>query len=181
MLGSLHGTVTAYLEQRILIEVQGVGYWVHTGTWRPKGEITCYLHHHVREDMSDLYGFESLPNLQLFEKLLSISGIGPKAALALLSIGTSERIQQAIQTKDIAFLSSAPGIGPKAAQKIVLELHKKLDDLGGLLDDEDATSDLATTLMGLGYKANEISAALKKLPPEITTLDDQLKWVLKQV
>ena len=180
MLGSLHGTVTAHLSQRILVEVQGVGYWVYTGAWQPEGEVTCYLYHHIREDMSDLYGFESLSALGLFEKLIAISGIGPKAALALLSIGSTDQIQTAIQNKDTGFLSSAPGIGAKAAQKIVLELHNKLDSLNDLLNDS-GSSDLVSALTGLGYKPQELRPVLTKLPPEITSLDEQVKWVLKHV
>lgn len=180
MLGSLHGLVTAHLEQRILVEVNGVGYWVHTGAWHPEGDITCYLYHHIREDMSDLYGFETLPTLKLFEKLIAISGIGPKAALALLSIGTPAQIQEAIQNKDTTFLSSAPGIGAKAAQKIVLELHNKIDSLSDLLNDP-GSSDLISALTGLGYKTHEITPLLSKIPKDVTSLDAQVKWILSSI
>lgn len=180
MLGSLHGMVKTHLETRILVEVQDIGYWVHTGAWHPQGEVSCYLHHHIREDMSDLYGFESLGGLRLFEKLIGISGIGPKAALALLSIGSSDQIHTAIQQKDITFLTTAPGIGAKAAQKIVLELHNKLDNLAGLLE-EPASSDLVSALVGLGYKPQEIQPLLSKIPAEMTELNDQIKWALQQV
>jgi holliday junction DNA helicase RuvA len=90
--GSLRGIVTGRLDQRILIEVDAVGYWVHTGSWQPVGEVTAYLHHHVREDADQLFGFPDIQTLALFEKLLTVSGIGPKAALALLSLGSPERI-----------------------------------------------------------------------------------------
>lgn len=180
MLGSLKGTVTGHLDQCTLVEVNGIGYWVHTGSWHPTGEITCYLHHAVREDASDLYGFESLSDLQLFEKLLGISGIGPKAALALFSIGNAERLQRAIAEKDLAFLTSAPGIGQKAAQKIVLELHGKLDSLQGLLEDAGPYSDLHDALVGLGYKSLEARTIIGKMPAELTSFDEQLKWALKQ-
>ena len=182
MIGSLHGTVAAHLDQRTLIEVQGVGYWVHTGSWHPQGELTCYIHHVVREEVSDLYGFERLVDLQLFEKLLSISGIGPKAALALLSIGTPEKIQQAILAKDITFLSTAPGIGQKAASKIVLELHNKLDGLTGLLEESsEGSADLLSALVGLGYKPHEVRPLLGKIPENLTTVDAKLKWALQNL
>ena len=182
MLGSLHGTVTGRLDHRTLIEVSGVGYWVFTGSWQPEGDVTCYLYHHVREEASDLYGFEHLADLQLFEKLLGISGIGPKAALALLSIGPATRISQAIQEKDVTFLSSAPGIGQKAAQKIVLELNDKLDSIVLLLADTNSpTGDLLAALISLGYKNQEIRPYLGSVPKEITSLNDQIKWVLSEV
>ena len=181
MYGSLHGTVTGRLDQRILVEVHEVGYWVFTGAWQPSGEVTIYLHHVVREDVSDLYGFERLAELELFERLISISGIGPKAALALLSLGTAERIRQAIEEKDLTFLTSAPGIGQKAAQKIVLELHNKLDTLAGLLGDGPAgNADLYAALEGLGYKQSELKAALKDLPDGLS-IDAQIKWALKNM
>ncbi len=123
MLGSLTGTVTTHIGNRSLIEVAGVGYWVHTGSWMPSGQVTCYLHHHIREDANDLYGFASTDELVLFEKLISISGIGPKAGLALLSLGSPEDLLQAIQSQDTKYLSKAPGIGQKAAQKVILELQ----------------------------------------------------------
>jgi Holliday junction DNA helicase RuvA len=181
MLGSLRGLVTANLENRTLIEVQGIGYWVYTGTWHPVGEVICYLHHAVREDASDLYGFERLQELQLFERLIGISGIGPKAALALLSLGSSDRIYQAIAAKDLTFLTSAPGIGQKAAQKIVLELHGKMDTVDDLLGDNGlGSSELVAALTGLGYKTNEIRPMLTNMPPDLITIDAQIKWALQQ-
>lgn len=180
MLGSLHGTITVRLENRILIEVGNVGYWLFTGSWQPEGEITCYLHHHIREDMSDLYGFKTVTDLGLFEKLISISGVGPKAALALLSIGPSERVTQAIHEKDITFLSSAPGIGPKAAQKIVLELHKKLDNLSSIMG-ESGQTDLIAALTSLGYKEGDLYTLLQKMPPEHQELEPQIKWALQEL
>jgi len=183
MLGSLHGTA-AHLDNRTLIEVQGVGYWVFTGSWQPQGEITAYLYHHVREDMSDLYGFPSLPDLTLFEKLISVSGIGPKAALSILSLGSAQQIATAISQQDTAFLSSASGVGSKAAQKIVLELAGKL---GGLAFAEASQlsipqyQELRLALESLGYKASEAGAILQQVPPELTTTDAQLKWALQQL
>jgi Holliday junction DNA helicase RuvA len=183
MLGSLNGLVLTHLDQRVLIEVQGVGYWVFTGSWHPTGEVRCFLHHVVREDVSDLYGFETLGGLSLFERLISISGIGPKAALALLSVGDAERIQRAIQDKDTAFLSSAPGIGQKAAQKIILELHGKLDSINSLFGDDSSGghADLIAALTGLGYKTHEIRPLLGQIPAELSTVDEQLRWALKSL
>lgn len=180
MLGSLQGTVTAHLNQRILVEVAGVGYWVHTGSWQPEGEITCYLYHHVREEASDLYGFSDLATLALFEQLLSVSGIGPKAALAILSLGSSEQVRQAIAIHDSAFLSSAPGIGEKAAQKVILELQKKVGQpvytaTGGNQEE------IIQALSVLGYKPQEIYPILKDIPVEILSLDLQVKWVLQKM
>jgi Holliday junction DNA helicase RuvA len=180
MLGSLTGQVTGRLGQRILIEVEGVGYWVHTGAWQPTGTATCYLYQQVREDINELFGFPDLESLDLFEQLISVSGVGPKAGLAVLSLGDSNRIINAIIQNDLAFLSLAPGIGKKAAEKITVELKTKLRlpsvESGGTLHD-----DLRAALEGLGYKVADIQPYLINIPAEYTELDSQLKWILKQL
>jgi Holliday junction DNA helicase RuvA len=184
MLGSLRGSVASELENRILIEVSGVGYWVHTGSWHPSGEVYCYLHHHLREGAEDLYGFATLDSLGLFERLLSISGIGPKAALALLSIGSPDRLRQAIAEKDLTFITTAPGIGQKAAQKIVVELYGKLDSLDSILPDTIIPAlylDLAEALTGLGYRPADFRPLFEKLPATALTVEVQLKWMLQQL
>ncbi len=178
MLGSLSGTITARLEQRILVEVNRVGYWVFTGSWQPNGEITCYIHHHVREDASVLYGFSDIQTLQLFEQLISISGIGPKAALAILSLGSNDSIRTAIAQGDSGFLSMAPGIGQKAAQKIILELKGKLPELS---DVSSTHQDVIAALESLGYKANDIRAFVNEMPAGVTDLNDQIRWTLQQL
>lgn len=185
MLGSLTGTVAGRLGQRILIQVAGVGYWVHTGSWQPSGQVTTYLYHHVREEASDLYGFESLETLALYENLISVSGVGPKAGLALLSLGEPSRIARAIVAGDIAFLSLAPGIGKKVAEKTVLELKSKLL---GFAQDTDTTQpnasiaeDLLAALEALGYRPADVQPIVAKIPADATTLEVQIKWVLKQL
>jgi len=177
MLGSLTGNITAHLGSRLLIEVGGVGYWVQTGGWQPSGTVTAYLHHHVREDSDDLYGFADLPTLEIFEQLINISGIGPKAALAVLSIGSAERLRQAIADQDTAYLTAAPGVGQKAAQKIILELHGKIDLLTSLPGDIHA--DLVSALEGLGYKTVDIRGMLKDLPSGLN-VDEQIRWALRR-
>lgn len=179
MLGSLSGIITARLDNRILIEVEGVGYWVHTGSWQPEGEVTAYLYHHVREDAQTLYGFTDVPTLAMFERLLTVSGVGPKAGLAILSLGSTTRVQDAIRTGDASFLALAPGVGAKAAQKIILELQGKLPQ-----GDTSATShhqDILAALESLGYKAADVNGVLKDLPRDISGLDEQIRWTLQQL
>ena len=184
MLGSLRGNILVRTDQRLLIEVAGLGYWVHTGSWQPEGEVLCYIYHNIREGSEDLYGFVSLENLTLFERLLGISGIGPKAALSLLSIGNPERIQQAVVAKDISFLTSAPGIGQKAAQKIILELFGKMDTIDSLLPGQGVPSayqEVSEAMQSLGYRLNDIRSLLETIPAEHTTVDAQLKWLLQNL
>lgn len=179
MIGYLHGTVIARRESKALLLVQEVGYWVFTGSWLPEGEVECFIHHHVREEASDLYGFPNLPALTFFERLITISGIGPKAALNVLSLGSVETISQAIARKDTTFLSSAPGIGAKAAQKIILELFGKIDNLDELFS--GSNDELFQALHSLGYSARDIQPYLEQLPSDITDFNNQLRWVLQQI
>ena len=182
MLGSLSGHVSGRLGQRILIEVNGVGYWVHTGAWQPSGEVSCYLYHQVREDINELFGFSTIDTLGLFEQLISVSGIGPKAALAVLSLGDIERIANAIVNNDLAFLSLAPGIGKRAAEKITLELKGKLrmpESTTPAL--QNLHDDLRAALEGLGYKINELQPYLAAIPAEHVSLNAQIRWVLQQL
>lgn len=183
MLGSLHGTVLATLpDGRSLIEVNGVGYWVQTGAWRPGGEVRAYLYHHVREEASDLYGFPTLEALGLFEKLISVSGIGPKAGLSLLSLGDAAQLAQAIDRQDTAYLGSAPGVGTKAAQKIVLELAGKLGLIAGSGQlPISQYQELRLALEGLGYKPAEITPIIQEVPGDLPTLDEQLRWSLRRI
>lgn len=179
MFGSLTGKITARPDQRILIEVAGIGYWVHTGSWQPEGTVTAYLHHHVREDAQVLYGFVDVPTLALFERLLTVSGVGPKASLALLSLGSTSRVEEAIRTGDPAFLALAPGVGAKAAQKIILELQGKLPVSDG--SPTSSHQDVLAALESLGYKAGDIHPTLRELPRTITAIDEQIRWVLQQL
>jgi len=181
MFGSLSGHVSGRLGQRILIEVSGIGYWVHTGAWQPSGEVTCYLHHQVREDINELFGFPDLESLSLFESLISISGVGPKAGLAVLSLGDTARIVTAILNNDLTFLALAPGIGKRAAEKIVLELKNKLQLPTMETAAVTVSDDLRAALEGLGYKTAEIQPFLASLPIEHDTLNAQIRWVLQQL
>ncbi len=182
MLGSLTGTVAAVLENRLLIEVQGVGYWVFTGGWRPveNTDVTAYLHHAVREEASDLYGFPSIASLQLFEQLITVNGVGPKAAMAILSLDSADRIRQAIATGDTTFLALASGVGKKAAEKIVLDLKKKMGVLTLEGSNAHVQDELIETLENLGFKQQEIAPLLTKIPAELTTTEEQLAWALKE-
>ena len=117
MIGSLKGIVAEVLPGFMLLDVDGVGYRVHASVPTLAScvsgeEQRLYIHDHVREDSRDLYGFPTAADLAMFERLISISGIGPKAALTLLSVGSVETIRRAIMAGDIALLTSVPGVRP---------------------------------------------------------------------
>lgn len=175
MLGFLAGTVTAQLGDRLLIRSGDVGYWVRTGGWQPSqgSSVELYLHHHLREGAEELFGFQTLEALALFERLIGVNGVGPRAGLALLASSTPEALVAAIDTGDLGVLKRAPGIGPKVAQKILLELR------GKLTFDTTPSSPLAAALQDLGYKSSEVSALVESAPKG--SLETQLGWALKEL
>lgn len=134
MIDYIKGTVTFIDLQFVVIEANGVGYQIHCGNpFQFQGaegkELVIYTYQHVREDILALYGFATREERTLFEKLLHVSGIGPKGALAILAAGTPAQVIGAIQSDDVTFLTKFPGIGKKTAQRLILDLKDKLDDL----------------------------------------------------
>ncbi|MFH1078037.1 MAG: Holliday junction branch migration protein RuvA [Patescibacteria group bacterium] len=183
MIGSLKGIVTEVLPGSLLLEVNGVGYRVMASVSTlascVSGEERClYIHDHVREDSRDLYGFLTAPDLAMFERLINISGIGPKAGLTLLSVGSVETLRRAIMAGDIAMLTSVPGVGTKTAQKIVLELKGQLvDEPGESTEDRDVVE----ALMTLGYSSAQAREALKHVDAAVTDTSERIRVALKNL
>lgn len=164
-----------------LIEVNGVGFFVktsiHTMSSLRVGETKLlYIHDHVREDARDLFGFLSWDERQFFEKLISISGVGPKLALTMLSIGPVDRVRQAVMSGDIATLTSVPGIGGKTAQKIILELKGQLADQGEL---SGGDTEVVEALVSLGYPAQKAKQAVSEVDPAIQDVSERIKLALR--
>ena len=137
----------------------------------------------VREDALDLYGFQNQTELEFFEMLISVSGIGPKGALGILNVAPVDHLKEAIAMGDTAALTKVSGIGSKSAQKIILELRDKLggheSETGGtMLGDE---RDAIEGLVALGYAERSAREALKKVPPEIKGTGARIKGALKQL
>ncbi len=159
-----------------VIDVGGVGYKVfmplsHLGRLpREEKVVTVYTYLHVREDIQALYGFLSTEDLDIFELLLAVSGVGPKAALSILSTLEPSKLALAVSGGDVKAISSAPGIGKKTAERIVLELKNKIgsgladvaDSAEYLPGNADLFTDAVSALMGLGYTASEASEAARK-------------------
>ena len=159
---------------------------------REGSEMTVYTYLNVREDAMELYGFISEEERKLFLQLISVSGVGPKAGLAILSSSTPARVMTAIITGDVKTLTKAQGVGPKAAQRIILELKDKLspEDLG--IDDEgvltdipdvpitDSRAEALSALVVLGYSANDAKKVLMKLDESMPT-EEMIKKALAQL
>jgi len=170
----------------VIIETAGVGYAVsippQVNFIDDLKEYELFIHHHIKEDASDLYGFEKFDELELFEKLLSVNGVGPKAAMTIISMAPAEKITDAIISEDSKFFESAPGIGKKVAVKIILDLKSKISNLkytgniGG-----GAHQDVYDGLETLGYKKIEIDKIIGKIPPEIKSSEEKIRWMLKNL
>lgn len=190
MIAHLSGTLLFANERFVVIDVDGVGYKVSVtaGTLRvlrdaPEGRATLWIHTIVREDALDLYGFLVREELEFFEMLINVSGIGPKSALGILSIAGVPHLREAITHGNAAALTKVSGIGAKNAQKIILELRDKLSGVaegtgGGTLHEEhDAIEGLIT----LGYTERDAREALKGLSPDIKGTSARIKQALKQL
>src|SRR3989344_5774091 len=145
MIGSLKGKIVLKTDKFLIIETGGVGYKVSCSTevlskakkigdpasaksYGEASEIFLFIHTHIREDTLDLYGFLNLEDLNFFEMLLNVSGIGPRSALAILGVATIETLRRAIGTGDTSYLTKISGIGRKTAEKIVIELRDKMGE-----------------------------------------------------
>lgn len=181
MIGSLKGKIVLKTEKFLILETTGVGYKVNVSSETlskvnalqlRSGQndtlVSFWIHTHVREDILDLYGFLERQELEFFEMLISVSGIGPKGALTILGITSIETLRKAIGAGDISYLTKISGIGKKTAEKIVIELRDKISEekSGASLQGE---LDALEALKSLGYSQNEVREALKKVFPNTDT------------
>lgn len=193
MIASLRGTLIHIGVDHLVVETGGVGFLVYAprpvlGAAGLVGEpIFLYTVLIVREDALTLYGFAAVEQRQLFESVLSVSGVGPKVALSLLSAGSPEEIRAAIAHGDTARLGRVPGIGKKTADRLVLELKGKVD-MRGLPAAAPGTapvalavnSELADLLVSLGYSGAEAASAIAALAPDAPAdLEERLRLALR--
>ena len=197
MIAFLRGRVLEKQPNRIIIDVQGVGYELHVplSTYYEVGdegaEVGVRVYTHVREDALQLYGFLTDLERQLFERLISISGIGPRLAIAVLSGVDSRDLVTAVQRGDVARLTAIPGIGKKTAERIVLELRDRLSQLSVPVAEaapaasgaDRLRSDLISALQNLGYHRPQAEKAVESTlssTPD-ATFEDALKQVLREL
>lgn len=182
MIASLKGTVNYKLGDSIILETNGIGYRIFTPTSlylniKNSDEIFLFIHDHIREDSRDLYGFKEIDELTFFEKLISISGVGPKMALNIISLKKITEVKSAIEKEDIGFLTDLKGVGKKIAQKIILELKGKLVS-EEIINEHDEITD---ALKSLGYSPIEIRETVKKIPTSVMSTEAKLREALKML
>ena len=190
MIATLTGKVSEQINETIVLNVHGVGYGllVSADDWGRLSvgtEATVYIYEHIREQSHDLFGFISRNTKELFEKLLSVNGVGPKMALAILSVGSMQEVQQAISSGDVKLLQSAPGVGKKVAERVVVDLKDKV----GLISSTSATAflnqpsytkldDAHEALLALGYSLQDAAQALESVDSSLP-LDEKIRQALK--
>ncbi len=188
MIGYLRGTIAAKREQTVLLDVSGVGYVVHLSVAALQrfsvGDTAAYsIYHYVREDASELFGFEKEDELRFFERLLSVSGVGPKTALSIIGVASLERLIEAIGRGDAALFKTVSGVGSKTAERIVVELKNSSAlfhiPSGHAERSAPGDADIIEALIGLGYSASQARDAVRSIPAELVSAEDRLKCALK--
>ncbi len=204
MIGMLRGRVWEIQAEKLILDVQGVGYLLSVplgilGRVHPGQELIVYTHTHMREEEIALYGFASLNEKKLFLDMLNVSGIGPKVGMAILSTLGQPELEQALAQEDIGRLTKVPGVGKKTAQRLVLELKDKFKGLG--MDGEARSgsetyrgdSEALETLLALGFNPEEAQKALSRAlsgkkglssdreTEAVLTVEEQVRLALKQL
>lgn len=185
----IKGKLARKAENYAVVEANGVGYKILTTQSSlaniKEGEVTFYTYLYVREDIFDLYGFSTIEERSAFELLISVSGVGPKAAVAILSVVTASELAIAIVTNQPKTITAAQGVGNKMAQKIILELKDKIKNQdikpsnysAAPVPEED---DTVNALVALGYNQAEIVNALRDVPAEYS-VEEKIKYGLKNL
>ncbi|WP_373228516.1 Holliday junction branch migration protein RuvA [Cohnella sp.] len=202
MIDYLRGIVAHLESEYVVLDVRDVGYRVFTpnpyGLARNEEPVQLYIHHHVREDAIQLFGFTTRDEQALFRKLLEVSGIGPKVALAVLAGGRPEAVVAAIQQENVTFLMKLPGIGKKTAQRMILDLKDKLSvtdsrwagasmieqDIPVAAESGSIWATAREALVGLGYRDAELDKAWHVLKDKVTgeeSPDILIKKALQQL
>lgn len=182
MYGYISGTIKEIEASYVIIDNHGIGYQIYVPN--PYGfmvgkEYTIYTYSNIREDEYTLYGFKTKEEKELFLKLISVKGLGPKMALPMLATGSISLLEEAIETENISYLKKFPKIGDKVARQVILDLKGKLNVINtGLFKREDHTNELSEALLGLGYKQADIKKVISKVNIE-SSVEEQIKEALK--
>jgi len=187
MIAKIKGKIAYSRDHYVVVDVDGVGYKVFVtdfamGKIAGKEEIELYTHTYVREDTLSLYGFLTLDELEMFELLISISGIGPKAAIGILSIAEPKTIRAAVISGDSSILTRVSGVGKKTAERVILELKNRIAEIP--TEDQGvarADSEAIEALVSLGYSATQAREALKSVPEKVKDVSERVREALKRL
>lgn len=179
MIAHVSGIVAEKFANSVIVDVHDIGYEVQVPTYDFDRVILgqtvkFYTYHHIREQSQELFGFSSLSAKKLFELLITVQGVGPKAALAILGLGESEIVRNAIANSDSGFITKASGVGKKTAERVVVDLSDKVGLAVTVAHASGAVSTPAgdealEALMALGYTLNDAMIALESVPADLST------------
>lgn len=183
MIAHVSGVVAEKFNSSVIVDVHGVGYEVAValGDYEKASlnePVKFHTYHHIREQSQELFGFTSLAAKKLFEMLITVQGVGPKAALAILSLGESESVRNAIANGDVVFITKASGVGKRIAERVIVDLTDKVglairtnvDNLG-VSHQVSHTDEALEALMALGYNLNDATRALEGISTELSTAE----------
>lgn len=175
---TLSGKITHKELNFLILETGGIGYqiFMNTAIAPASGNDTkFFIYEHIREDRRDLYGFLTFDDLEFFNKLLSVDGVGPKMAQNISALGF-EKIQKSVMEGNVAAIEAVHGVGRKTAQKIILELKGSIDKI---LSQNNVNREAVLALVGLGYSKNEAEDVLRQLDDAVSGTEAQIKGALK--
>jgi Holliday junction DNA helicase RuvA len=188
MIAQLHGDVIEQESHALIVLCGGVGYFVQVPideqSTLPVGtSCQLYIAEHIKEDAHDLYGFSAKSRKLLFDLLTSVNGIGPKAAMAILNIGSEGQVRSAIASGDTKFISAAKGVGKKVAERAIVDLKNKVgleasDSATDFLGDSVVTDEAVEALVSLGYNPQDATELLRKIDTKLP-VDERIKQALK--
>jgi Holliday junction DNA helicase RuvA len=183
MIGSIKGKITHKSTSYVIVETNGVGYKIFLPqiilvSKHVDDEVSLVIHTYVREDQITLYGFETLAQLEFFELLLTVSGVGPKSAMGIMSLSNLDMIKSAIASGDAGIFKKVSGIGTKTAERVIVELREKLKNEGIAAPIAQEHNDALEALVALGYRENDAREVLKKIPSD-KTIQEKIKLALK--
>jgi len=183
MIAHIAGVVAEKFGNSIIVDVHGIGYEIQV----PLGDyehavlsedVKFYTYHHIREQSQDLFGFSSLAAKKLFELLITVQGVGPKAALAILSLADGETVRNSIANSDAAFIARASGVGKKTAERVTVDLSDKVglalrtnNDTFGNSSVIAGNDEALEALMALGYNLNDATKALEGISTDLSTAE----------
>ena len=178
MYAYLNGIIKDIERNYIVLDINGIGYLIYVANpyyYQIENSYKVYTYTHIREDEFSLYGFKSKEELDLFLKLISVKGLGPKMALPILATGSIEGIMDAIDRENILYLKKFPKIGDKVARQIILDLKGKL---AKTVTNNNINEELTEALLALGYKNNDIKKVVASIDSNLT-IENQIKEALK--
>ena len=190
MIAHINGIIVEKFNNSLIVDVHGVGYEIMVPTpdfedVKLGEERKFYTYHAIRENAEDLYGFSSLAAKKIFELLISVQGVGPKAGMAILSLAEAEEVRNAIANADVAFISKATGVGKKSAERVIVDLRDKVGapshygaTKAKFASVEEKADEALDALIALGFPLKEATTALEKVDPTLP-VEERVKMALK--